>query len=761
MKINLLFRPPENRTEDHRLKLWSAYHSRESDSAVVDLYVFRLIPYLFLGTFIAYFTLALALFVWISRKPQKDVGFWDVVVMPFDWKGFQEKRGRIYLEAGHQDVEDQKYTEGIMKIRIGLSKYPEDRDARLFLSQVYYSAGMIDRALDLLQKGVELGMQDSSYLNAFFRICYESEAFNEAVYVADLVLNDPESSKNKELVFFVQRFKVTSLIELGKIEEAYQIAHTINSDPEGIRRMIDAEYLSLIKGEKPIEALTLLEKWRFQIGSDSVQLESLFVDTYIELKDDRNLKRAITELTNIDRLDPELYVLAMKKWHRAGKKDELEEAFTRYMLLFGWDEVNLRKVNNLVTSIREIPLIEQVLNYTLKRGMNEEVILFNLFYAYLMDGRWDEASGVLDLLKGSADSFTPIDQRLIAIGELIVLLKQEQNNNLRILLLQELRRLRASISFYLTVGDILLESELFDVAVDTLEQGLAIFPHSRRIEEKYKETTQIALQYIRDNQEEEIIETLEFGPNEYLEQLDALLADKKYDETTDLITEIYRIGAPWLSARMEDFEYRKLQLYFETRDLQLQTQSTSLFLSNNPDKGPDLLELAQEYLDEGKTEQSLMLAQQVSRLNPSNQEARNLLRELGDDSSGSPSTDSDTTREEDSSLVNKSIVFEALEANIASKDWEATEAMIQKVLRASPTWLIRDRQNFDLIHIRYYLESGNFPSASSLIRIFMGSDVQSARELANLAKDYDGQGMEKERDFLMEQVQRKFPNMKL
>jgi hypothetical protein len=43
----------------------------------------------------------------------------------------------------------------------------------------------------------------------------------------------------------------------------------------------------------------------------------------------------------------------------------------------------------------------------------------------------------------------------------------------------------------------------------------------------------------------------------------------------------------------------------------------------------------------------------------------------------------------------------------------------------------------------------------------MGSDVQSARELANLAKDYDGQGMEKERDFLMEQVQRKFPNMKL
>ena len=156
-----------------------------------------------------------------------------------------------------------------------------------------------------------------------------------------------------------------------------------------------------------------------------------------------------------------------------------------------------------------------------------------------------------------------------------------------------------------------------------------------------------------------------------------------------------------------------------------------------------------------------MLAQQVSRLNPGNQEARDLLRELGDDPSSSPTPDSDATQDEDANVVNKSIVFETLESNAAAKDWEAAEAMIQKVLRASPAWLNRDRQSFDLIHIRYYLESGNFPSASSLIRIYMGSDVQSARELANLAKEYDSQGMEKERDFLMDQVQRKFPNMKL
>lgn len=761
MKINLLFRPPENRTEDHRLKLWSAYHSRESDSAVIDLYVFRLIPYLLIGSIITYFVLALALFVWISRKQQKDVGYWDIVVMPFDWEGFQEKRGKIYIEAGQQDIEDTKYQEGVMKIRIGLNKYPQDRDARLFLSQIYYGAGMVDPALKLLMDGVELGMHDSAYLNAVFRVCYEADAFEAAVEIADLVINDPESSKDHDLIFFTQRFKVTSLIELGEIDEAYRIAHTINTDPEGVRRMVDAEYLALTKAEKPIEALAFLEKWRFQIGPDSVQLQSLFVDAYIQLNDDRRIAKSIQELINIDSLDPALHILAMKKWHQAGKTEELQDAFTRYMLLFGWDEQNLRKVNNLVTSLREIPLIEQVLNFTRKRGMEEEVILFNLFYAYLMDGRWDEANGVLDLLRGKLESFTPIDQRLIAIGETIVYLKREKRDNLRLLLLQELRRLRASIPFYLTVGDILNQSELYDISVDTLEQGLAVFPDSSRIEEKYKQATQLALQYIRDNEVEVIEETLELGPNEYLERLDTLLSEQKFDETTDLITEIYRIGAPWLEARKEDFEYRKLQLYFETRDIQLQTQSTSLFLADNPDKSPELLQLAQGYLDEGKTEQSRMLAEQISKIDPRNQEARQLLEQLGGSSSGDDSGDDAAGSSEDNSILTKGDAIQTLETSIANQDWETAEAMIQTVLRASPSWLDRSRQEFDLIHIRYYLESGNFPSASSLIRIYMGSDIQSARELSNLAKSYGERGLEKERDFLIEQIQRKFPRMKL
>jgi len=102
-----------------------------------------------------------------------------------------------------------------------------------------------------------------------------------------------------------------------------------------------------------------------------------------------------------------------------------------------------------------------------------------------------------------------------------------------------------------------------------------------------------------------------------------------------------------------------------------------------------------------------------------------------------------------------------LTEKIGDQDWKSTEKLVQQTLRASPPWLTADRQEFDLLHIRYYLESGNFPSASSLIRIFMGSDAKSARVLLNLATDYHNRGMDTEMNFLVEQVIRRFPNMKL
>ena len=162
-----------------------------------------------------------------------------------------------------------------MKIRIGLSKFPEDRESREFLAQIYYMSGLVDPAHDLMLEGIELGIHDTDYLSSFFKLCFESDAFQSVLDASELVLADPEFSGDPEKLYFINRYKVTSMIEMGLVEEAYALAHEVNTNPEGKRRMIDAEYLALIKSGKPVDALVLLEKWRFRMEPGSIQLQNL------------------------------------------------------------------------------------------------------------------------------------------------------------------------------------------------------------------------------------------------------------------------------------------------------------------------------------------------------------------------------------------------------------------------------------------------------------------------------------------------------
>ena len=174
-----------------------------------------------------------------------------------------------------------------------------------------------------------------------------------------------------------------------------------------------------------------------------------------------------------------------------------------------------------------------------------------------------------------------------------------------------------------------------------------------------------------------------------------------------------------------------------------------------------MVQLARSYLNEGRNQQSRILVEEIVKNDPRNKEARQLLDQLGGPEIESKGMEATSRAASGPNVRSKTKVMKDLQALIVAKDWAATETLIQQILRISPPWLSRDRQEFDMVHIRYYLESGKLPSASSLIRIFMGSDIQSARQLLNLANEYDSRGLDTEKEFLADQVQRKFPKMKL
>ncbi len=761
MKITLLFRPPENRTEDYWYKFWSTKRVHPNNQLAINLYLFRFIPFLLVLFLAGYLVTALLLFTWVNRKPQEDVGYLDVLLLPLSYEEFQKKRGRIFIESGKAALEQGRIQEGVWRMKIGLGKYPEDQESRTFLAHIYYMAGLVDPSMKLLKNGVKIGTYDADFLKFFFDVAYQSDSYKTIMEVLDILEEDPAFTKNEINIYMIQRHRVTALLELGRPEEALIIAQQINSVPDAKFRMIDAEFLALQKLEKPIDALILLEKWKLRLGTQNPQLQNLFIDAYIALGDEEKIEKSINNLINIDRQNPNLRLHALKKWHDAGNQEQLWDTFLSYLLLFGWKQEALNKINNFVTSIHQVEMVEEILSLARKRSMNQDTILFNLYYAYLMEGRWQDAAVIYEQLQPALETFAETDQLLIGIGQTVVQMKNEENERLQIILLQDLRKLRSSITFYLTMNKILQKSELYEIAVEALAQAQAMFPQSPRINTSFYKAISIANEYNKNNAPIVIEETLDKSPEEYLKQIDELIALGNPNEAENIIDKIYRVAPPWLEGTGDDFEYRKLKLYFETRDLSFQSLSTTLFVANNPNSGPELLQLALTYLDDGRDEQSRMIAEELVKNNPRNIEARNLLEQLG--GSNEEELDKDLTEpdEERKTYLSKQGTLDKFRRALANDDFQTCQTIIQGVLHTKPSWLRTDRTSFDILHIEYYLRQHKFIEARPLVRLYMGNDFMSAKELIALGNKLQDEQLNDASLFLEDFVQSKYQYLSL
>ncbi len=78
----------------------------------------------------AYMAGATTIYLWLDRKEHNYVTYTDVLLLPVRWDEIQEKRGLGYLDEGIASLKTQRWSDGEMKLRIGLSKYPQAMTAR-------------------------------------------------------------------------------------------------------------------------------------------------------------------------------------------------------------------------------------------------------------------------------------------------------------------------------------------------------------------------------------------------------------------------------------------------------------------------------------------------------------------------------------------------------------------------------------------------------------------------------------------------------
>ncbi|MFZ9682487.1 MAG: hypothetical protein ACO3DQ_04695 [Cephaloticoccus sp.] len=209
-----------------RFGLWGYYERKEGhpDSGLAFSVRGILILLLF-ASVTAYVGGATAVYLRLERRPPNYVTYTDILLLPIRKDEVRAKRGQAYLDAGIAAMKQQRWSEGEMQLRLGLSRYPQAMPARLALAEFYFLIQQNDRALAVLAEGMDAvpGYPGRRYLTNYLTIAGQGQdtgAIIEACnrYLDDAAINLPE----KEREWLLQQ-KLGALIADGQTEEAMAI----------------------------------------------------------------------------------------------------------------------------------------------------------------------------------------------------------------------------------------------------------------------------------------------------------------------------------------------------------------------------------------------------------------------------------------------------------------------------------------------------------------------------------------------------------
>lgn len=136
----------------------------------------------------AYFLAAGYVFYRLERKQYNFVRYTDLLLYPVRYKEVDELRGQAMIAMGFDDLKNNNWQEGVMKLRIGLDKYPRDLKARLEVARFFIAAKIRNKAQETLLGGLDQGYPGRAYLESAITVVGAGEDFELVISICERAL---------------------------------------------------------------------------------------------------------------------------------------------------------------------------------------------------------------------------------------------------------------------------------------------------------------------------------------------------------------------------------------------------------------------------------------------------------------------------------------------------------------------------------------------------------------------------------------------
>jgi Tfp pilus assembly protein PilF len=333
----------------------------------------------------AYVGGATAIYLWLDRRPPNYVTYTDVLLLPVRRDEVRAKRGQAYLDAGIEAMKQQRWSEGEMQLRLGLSRYPQSLPARLALAEFYFLIQQNDRALTVLADGMEAvpGYPGRCYLTNYFTIAGQGQDTGAIIDACNRYLNAAAFSLPEKEARWLLQQKLGALIADGQTEEAMAI---LADAPDNLV-FKEHRVLVMIELGRTEEAARYLADWRAAAGA-SPQIVRLQVRVERELGRLERMDEFLAELRRLQPAYPAALAYATVQRQMAGADEAAKASLEDFFFRFVGYSANLLLIVQPLAEIGAVSMIQTCLERATELGYDLRPFLLHLAQAQLKHGDW-------------------------------------------------------------------------------------------------------------------------------------------------------------------------------------------------------------------------------------------------------------------------------------------------------------------------------------------------------------------------------------
>ncbi|MCX6938230.1 MAG: hypothetical protein NTU80_10105 [Verrucomicrobia bacterium] len=601
-----------------RLGLWGRYERKSGRGRGLAISLRGVASWSLLAGALSY--AGAAGYVWwkLEQRPYNFVSYTDLLLYPVRKTQINEARGQAMIAEGFDDFEAKKWQSALMKLRVGLEKYPRDLNARLKVAQFFLGSKLRMRAQETLLGGLEFGWPGRAYLENAINVVQAGEDFDLVIALCDrgLSLHDPARHAGADRRWLVEQ-RVRALLAAERPEDVLVFLEQ-QKETLGDAVYSELRLLVLLQLGRTAEGVEFAEAWRKRAG-DTAQVLRMLARTYRDAGRAEAMRGALEELRRQSPADPRVRVYSIIQTLLLNLDEEADAQIEDYLFRFGGVAKNFVLLAEPLGEIKRRPQLDRLLAAAAERGIKDPKLQAARLQILFAEKNWPEALRQLQALHTGTAGLGESQASMLEFLRALVTAAADPAEGSQSSLIDYVRSLQLPMTAYRQSIELLRAAGRPATAREIITFAEGVFPANR-----YLAATRTAidaeLAETRARAEAAkpvaVIPAILTNEKAFFRVLDTTATERGPEAALLLIGELRRARPAWLLETQERVARNELGYLAKGNDQVAFTSAARSYINNDRVRLRYAVELAGELHAAAKPEAARMILEEILRQLP-------------------------------------------------------------------------------------------------------------------------------------------------